>query len=316
MITNIKFNNLTDIPKRNTKNSLTTFTSNKKQSTFNDVPMKGTGFITKTKEFLFDCKKKVLEFSKKLISNLVISLMVFPKINRAPMLSIKDKIDNVYFKSGDGTLLNAWYIKPQNNKPTILYLHGGNKNISSRSSQKMAEYFSQKGYGMFMLDYRGYGHSKGAFSEQGFYDDAKAAAKYLEKEKKISANNMIVWGFCMGGSIASNLASQKDFKSVVILSSADKPPSIFNYMGRYSILKPLTSFINRFDLKMFNTINYVSKIKSPLLIMMSENDPIVPSSALKEYKKSNPSAVTDVFYDKGHEETLWSKERALKFFEG
>jgi fermentation-respiration switch protein FrsA (DUF1100 family) len=49
-----------------------------------------------------------------------------------------------------------------------------------------------------LLEYRGYGHSDGTPSEDGFYMDAQAALDYLSQRSDIDASKIIVFGRSLG----------------------------------------------------------------------------------------------------------------------
>ena len=64
------------------------------------------------------------------------------------------KFKTLRFITLDGARLFAWFIKPQENKPTILYFHGQAESILNH--QDIAEFALKNGYGLFMLSYRGH----------------------------------------------------------------------------------------------------------------------------------------------------------------
>src|SRR5690348_8686727 len=73
----------------------------------------------------------------------------------------------------DGLLLNSWYKPALPNKPVILYLHGNAGHIGHR--MYLVRQLISAGFGVLLLEYRGYGGNPGRPTESGLYQDARAA---------------------------------------------------------------------------------------------------------------------------------------------
>lgn len=61
-------------------------------------------------------------------------------------------------------------------------------------------------YGLMMMDYRGFGLSEGTPTEDGMYADVDACMKWL-KEKGLSSDRLIIYGFSLGSASATELAA-------------------------------------------------------------------------------------------------------------
>ncbi len=81
--------------------------------------------------------------------------------------------DDVWLLTADGISLHAWWIMAPQTPLVTLYLHGNAGNVTHRFLQ-ICE-ITAAGSSVLMLDYRGYGKSKGSPSEKGLYADADAA---------------------------------------------------------------------------------------------------------------------------------------------
>ena len=125
--------------------------------------------------------------------------------------------EDIYFNAQDGIKLNAWYIKPKDGMPTILFSHGNGGNISYFFDILIP--FAQKGYGIFIYDYRGYGNSKSFPFENGLYKDLRGAINYLNNEKNTPNKNIILWGLSIGGGVTSKIANENDFKAIILQST-------------------------------------------------------------------------------------------------
>ena len=114
--------------------------------------------------------------------------------------------DDVTLHSSDGVTLHGWYViaaaKP---RATILYLHGNTGNIGD--CLENVKQLVLMGTNVLVVDYRGYGGSSGKPSEQGLYDDAESAWRYLLETRKTDPQTIVVYGNSLGGAIAAWLAA-------------------------------------------------------------------------------------------------------------
>ena len=174
---------------------------------------------------------------------------------------------DVTFVSKDGIKLNGWFIPSDDSKDVVLFCHGNAGNISHR--MESIQIFHKMGLSVFIFDYRGYGQSEGIPSEKGTYLDAEAAWNYLTKVENFDASNIILFGRSMGGSISAKLATDKRPKVLIIESSFT---SITNLGANIYPFLPVR-LLSRFS---YDTLKYVKLVKSPVLVIHSGDDEIVP----------------------------------------
>jgi uncharacterized protein len=101
-------------------------------------------------------------------------LMYFPQaVEVAPAEAGLPRARVLALKTADGESLVAWYIAPAPGRPLILYFHGNGGGLGLRNIrfQKLTE----TGDGLLAVDYRGYGGSTGAPSEEGLTSTARPA---------------------------------------------------------------------------------------------------------------------------------------------
>ena len=175
---------------------------------------------------------------------------------------------SVLFKTSDGLLLTGWYIPAEKSELTILFCQGNGGNVMHRLDS-------------FIFDYRGYGNSQGKPSEEGTYLDAAAAYKWLTGRKKVSPDNIVIFGRSLGGSIATQLAANVRPRALVIESAftsyVDMGKRFFPYM-------PVRWFA-RFS---YTTIHYVKYVRCPVMVIHSRDDKVVPfESGLRLYEAAN-----------------------------
>lgn len=229
--------------------------------------------------------------------------------------------EDVYLHADDGIRLNAWYSPPKGKDITILFCHGNGGNVSFYKEIFIT--LQEKGYGVMAIDYRGYGKSEGKPNEKGLYADARAAVKYLKEEKNTSTEDVVLWGFSLGGAVAAQIASENyGFKGVILQSAFTNIRNIASNVIHRAYFGVKSDYRSMFSHKLilflpvfeeFDTINKIHKIKSPLLIAHAEADNLIPVQMSRELGKINPK--TQVFTSKkgGHNDYDWFYPRLFSF---
>ncbi|MGB2863577.1 MAG: alpha/beta hydrolase [Sedimentisphaerales bacterium] len=196
--------------------------------------------------------------------------------------------EDVVFKSADGLDLTGWYIPAKKSNLTVLFCHGNGGNMAHRLDS--INIFHNLGLDCFIFDYRGYGDSPGKPSEEGTYTDAMAAYKWLTEEKKIPAEDIIIFGRSLGGTIAAQLASKVEAGALVVESAFT---SYVDIGKEYYPYMPVRWFA-RFG---YRTIDYIKEVRCPAMLIYSRNDGIVPYKfGLELYDAANePKEFIEIF---------------------
>lgn len=187
--------------------------------------------------------------------------------------------EDVSFKTTDGITLHGWLIPAENSKGTILFFHGNAGNISHRLDS--IAIFNRLGLSTFIFDYRGYGKSDGKPSEKGFYLDAEAAWNYLIQQEKVGSEKIILFGRSLGGNVAAWLAARQTPAGCILESVFTSAPDLA------AELFPL--FPARLLCRsQYDALGAIQKIRSPVLIVHSPDDDIIPfSHGQRLYKAAN-----------------------------
>ncbi len=175
--------------------------------------------------------------------------------------------DNVELVTSDNIQLHGWYLPADNARQVVLFFHGNGGNISHRGSS--LKIFHKLGLSVLIIDYRGYGLSKGETTEQGLYRDAMAAWQYLRNQRSYADKDIIVFGRSMGGAVATQLASQVQPGALIIESTFS---SVKDMAGRILPLVYKLIYL-RYD---FNTEVRIKQVRVPVLVMHSPDDDIIP----------------------------------------
>lgn len=196
--------------------------------------------------------------------------------------------EDVVFKTDDGLRLNGWYIPAENSQFTVIFCHGNGGNIMHRLDS--INIFYNLGLSCFVFDYRGYGSSEGKPGEEGTYLDVEAAYEWLTKEKKISPNDIIIFGRSLGGSIATQLASKVQARALIIESTFTSYVDIGRKFYPYMPVRLFARFSYR-------TIDYIKEVHCPVMIIHSRSDDVVPFEfGLELYEAANePKEFVEIF---------------------
>lgn len=174
-------------------------------------------------------------------------------------------------KMPSGPELNAWYVpgREESSEGTVIIFAGLGANMTGMTQR--IDLFHQLGLSVMTIDYPGYGISEGKPSEAGFYEAAEAAWRHLVNIRKVPPDNIVIYGFSLGGGVAAWLAARHQSQALILDSTftclADVP----------SLRHPAWEFVFRHMLKGdFDTRARLKEIRSPLLVLHSNEDNVVP----------------------------------------
>jgi alpha-beta hydrolase superfamily lysophospholipase len=156
-------------------------------------------------------------------------------------------------------------------KGTVLYFHGNKKNIGWYARFMPA--FTQHGYEVLMIDYPGYGKSRGIFTEKKLYDWAKVA--YQIARKRHTADRILIYGKSLGTGIAAQLASVSDCKGLILETPYYDFPSV---LTRYIPFYPIRNMLH-FQLP---TYQYLPLVTAPITLLHGTSDWTVSYSNSKK----------------------------------
>lgn len=175
--------------------------------------------------------------------------------------------EEVALATADDERISALYFQGTRAE-VILYFHGNAGDLSGW--QFVAEDFVTSGYGVLVIDYRGYGKSSGTISEQGFYHDADAAYDFLIR-KKIQPDNIIIYGRSIGTGVAVELASKRHIKGLVLEAPYTSLGALAN--------EKLPFFFPALYLKYrFDNLGKINQVKSPVVFIHGTEDTLIPAA--------------------------------------
>lgn len=157
-----------------------------------------------------------------------------------------------------------FYSDSLSKKGIIVYFHGNARDLNRAG--KFAPDFTKNGYDILMIDYRGYGKSRGDFSEKGLIDDSKAAYNYVKD--LFPENKIIIYGKSLGSGIATQIAAANNPKMLLLETPYFNFPDV---AGHFFPFIPFRTLINY----QFETDQFIKKVKCPIHLFHGDKDQLI-----------------------------------------
>lgn len=195
-------------------------------------------------------------------------LMYFPDSYRpTPAESGVAEMTAVSLPTDDGLALLAWYRPPARAAlPTLVYFHGNAGHIGMRAG-KVRPYLDA-GFGVLLTTWRGYSGNPGKPSEDGLYEDGRAALNYL-RQAGVAPGGMVLYGESLGTGIAVHLAAAEAPAALVLEAPFSSIADVAR--ARFPFL-PVKSFL----LDRFDSESKIDRVAAPLLIVHGARDGTIP----------------------------------------
>jgi hypothetical protein len=167
----------------------------------------------------------------------------------------------------DGLPLLAWYMPPaREDAPVVLYLHGNAGHIGHRAYRLGP--FHRLGWGVLLLEYRGYGGNPGRPSETGLLTDARGGLSAL-RAMGIAPHRILLWGESLGSGLAVRLAVEQTVGAVVLEAPYTSIADIAR--ARFPFVPAGWLVLDRFD-----SLRVIEGVRAPVLVLHGARDRIVP----------------------------------------
>ncbi len=207
-----------------------------------------------------------------------------------------NQVVEVKIVTPDNLRLLAWYSKPKNNQPALIYFHGNSFDIGERAYR--IKRYIKEGWGVLLLAWRGYSGNEGKPTEKNLYVDAEASINWLKQKLNYEYNNIVLYGESLGSAVAVEFATRYKFKSVILEAPFKSIPDIAK--KRYYIYPVKYLIFDKFD-----NFSKINKIISPIMIISGKNDEVVPHDhSIELFKKAN-NPKNNLFIDEAMHNNLY-----------
>ena len=183
-------------------------------------------------------------------------------------ITTKDKID----------LIGWFYNKNLKKFKTILFFHGNAGSLENRTYK--LNHFKSLDVNFLIIAWRGFSGNEGKPNEEGLYEDAESAIKWL-KLKGIYEQNIILYGESLGTGVAVEIAQNKNYAGIILESPFT---SMINVGKKHYPFFPVSFLLQ----DKFESYKKIKNISVPIFIMHGKVDKIVPyDMGKKMYELAN-----------------------------
>ncbi|MGB5362554.1 MAG: alpha/beta fold hydrolase [Aureibaculum sp.] len=187
------------------------------------------------------------------------------------------EVEEYNIELSEKVTINGLHFKTNKPKGIVFYLKGNSKSIKGWG--KFAVDFTFHGWDVLMMDYRGFGKSKGKRTQQLMKDDVQAIYNIIKE--KVDEKYIIVYGRSLGTGLATKIASVNNPRMLIL---ACPYYSMSNNAQRYLPFIPL-GLVMRYTMPTYKWIKYV---KCPIKLIHGTNDRIIPMKSSIRLSRINP----------------------------
>lgn len=213
-----------------------------------------------------------------------------------PMLA---GVQEVELKTADGLRVLSWYWPAPQGRPTVLIFHGNGGSL--RSQRYRLAYFKEAQMGVLLLGYRGYAGNEGSPSEEGLYNDARAALRWLNGQG-VTDPHIVLYGESLGSGVATKMAVERDLALVVLESPYTSTVDVASL--RFPFVPVAWLMKDRYE-----SLARIAAVTEPVLVMHGDADQVIPQEFGKKlFEAANepkegfwPKGIghNDIFYNGG-----------------
>jgi uncharacterized protein len=207
-------------------------------------------------------------------------LIYFPTTSPVPPAGnvISDARD-VTLRTSDGLELGAWFVPARGpeRRMTVLVANGNAGDRVGRAPLAVA--LAERGFGVLLFDYRGYGGNPGSPSETGLALDARAAYKYLVTSAGVPPGRILFLGESLGAAVVTELATEHAPAGLVLRSPFVDLASV----GQVHYPWLPVGLLLRDD---FPVSEQLADVEAPVCVVYGSEDSIVPSDQSRSVARS------------------------------
>jgi uncharacterized protein len=188
---------------------------------------------------------------------------------------------------------------------TVVVFH--NNRETAEACEDLARALHARGLGVLLVEYRGYGASRGSQpSEQGLYRDAEAALDLLRARGE-GRDRIVLWGTSLGTGIAAEMARRGRGDRLVLVTPYTSIPELVSNVVPFFPARTIIA-------DAFDTIAKAGDIRVPTLVIHGDADEIVPFSMGERVARAIRGARL-VRVRGGHHGDLFARDAARLFDE-
>lgn len=181
-----------------------------------------------------------------------------------PAEALVPEMQVIRVTTADGLVLHNWYAPPRDAAlPVVVIFYGQGDFLSSHRGN--ARWLLDNGFGVLMVNYRGYSGDPGYPTEENVYKDARASLDYVKSQ----GQRISLLGVSLGSGIALRMATEYNVQSVVLFSPYSSVMEVAAWRFPFAPVRYLMK--DRFD-----SLSIIKDVKAPVLMVMGRLDQIIP----------------------------------------
>lgn len=205
-----------------------------------------------------------------------------PAQHRVPEMQV------VTLRTRDGLDLVGWYAPARGGRVTVVSFHGNGDFIGANA--EFARQLIDRGNGVLLTSYRGYSGNPGRPSEQGLYDDARAALDFVER----AGAQVVLQGFSLGSGVAVQMATERKIAGLILeapfTSTVDVAAAAYPFVPVRLLMR------DRFD-----SFAKIAAVAVPILVTHGTRDEVIPAAQFDRlYAAIRAPKTRAVFEDATH----------------
>ncbi len=193
-----------------------------------------------------------------------INRLVYPgSLHSMPDAACGHEQQHITLKTPDGTQLAGWFFNRGTGKPLVMMFGGNNMNVGSFTDIAAAD--SERSY--LLLNYRGYGDSKGTPNQKDIVRDAVYALEL--KQAELGNPPVIIVGYSIGTGVACQVASSGTIvpSKLILICPFD---SLTSVATGFVPLLPHLLLSDSYD-----SVAAVSRLYCPISILRAQFDEVI-----------------------------------------
>jgi len=204
-----------------------------------------------------------------------------PTDERAERTELPEGAALLEARAADGVTVHALELAAPKATRTIVHFHGNAETADDNAA--FARDLKKRGFSVVLVEYRGYGRSRGAApTEEGLYLDAVAVLDALAA-RGVGPDRVVLWGQSLGTGVAAEMAKRGRGARLVLVapftSTVDLARRVVPFLPASLVM------VDRFD-----TLAKATEITIPALVVHGDIDDVIPFEQGERLSKTLPHA--------------------------
>jgi pimeloyl-ACP methyl ester carboxylesterase len=181
--------------------------------------------------------------------------------------TIAPDAERVVLRAADGTRIQVLELAAEaRGAPMVVHFHDNTQTASEALG--FARALRSRGFGVVLVEYRGYGDAAGSPSEEALYADAETVLAWLS-QRGFVRERVVLSGRSLGTGVAAEMAKRAHGAALVLIAPFTSIPAIVERAVPWAPARLLVA-------DAFDTGDKAGEIRVPTLVIHGDADEVVP----------------------------------------